>query len=112
MLTHISWIQIAHDQGWYIPEITFAGMRAWRSSESQVSNFPFPLPPEPQALAHAQRTLVAIGALEQGPDCPLTATGRAMAGLPLSPRHARMVLQVWSSQSGNTALIHLFDLGC
>ena len=59
----------------------------------QVPNFPFPLPPEPQALRQAQQCLVAMGAL-QGDDCALSQTGRAMAGLPLSPRHARMLLQV------------------
>ena len=60
----------------------------------QVPNFPFPLPPEPQALMQAQSCLVDIGALAGDDDCALTQMGTAMAALPLSPRHARMLLQV------------------
>lgn len=69
----------------------------------QVQNFPFPLPPDSQALQQAEAALVAIGAL-QSPDeasaptngdtgLMLTPIGRAMAALPLPPRHARMLLQ-------------------
>lgn len=71
----------------------------------QVQNFPFPLPPDAKALAQAQAALVAIGALQSAdkdtqqlntgePGLSLTPTGRAMAALPLAPRHARMLLQV------------------
>ena len=58
----------------------------------QVSNFPFPTPPERAALAAAEAALAALGAL--GAQQQLTARGRAMATLPITPRHARMLLQV------------------
>ena len=58
----------------------------------QVLNFPFPTPPDIDALAAAERALRALGAL--GADGALTERGRAMARLPLDPRPARMILQV------------------
>jgi len=60
---------------------------------AQVPNFPFPTPPERGALAAAEAALAALGALE-GPARALSARGRAMAALPVTPRHARMLLQV------------------
>jgi len=57
-----------------------------------VPNFPFPTPPERGALAAAEAALGALGALE-GPARALSARGRAMAALPVTPRHARMLLQ-------------------
>ncbi|KAK9834861.1 hypothetical protein WJX81_004510 [Elliptochloris bilobata] len=57
----------------------------------KVSNFPFPTPPERGALAVAEAALVALGAM--GPKQELSAHGRAMAALPITPRHARMLLQ-------------------
>ncbi|KAL4857499.1 ATP-dependent RNA helicase DEAH13 [Chlorella vulgaris] len=59
----------------------------------RVPNFPFPTPPEPAALAAAERCLVALSALD-GSSGQLTALGRAMAAYPISPRHARMLLEV------------------
>lgn len=59
----------------------------------QVLNFPFPSPPGELAMSHAQQTLVALQAL-RGDDASLTQLGQAMAVLPLSPRHACMLLQV------------------
>lgn len=58
----------------------------------QVPNFPFPTPPERGALAAAEGALAALGAL--GADLRLTPRGRAMAALPITPRHSRMLLQV------------------
>lgn len=58
----------------------------------QVLNFPFPTPPNVDALAAAERALHALGAL--GVDGALTERGRVMARLPLDPRPARMILQV------------------
>ena len=82
----------------------------------QVERFPFPSPPASGALGTAASALVAIGALH--PDAPqqqaalaaeaapaaqqaaaalpggLTLLGQAVAQLPLSPRHACMLLQV------------------
>ena len=61
----------------------------------QVTNFPFPTPPEFDALAAAQKCLQALGALD--PNEALTELGRAMAVLPLNPRPSRMILQVHSA---------------
>lgn len=60
----------------------------------KVAQFPFPTPPEPQALAAAQRCLEALSALQPGAGNLLTPQGRLMARFPLNPRHARMLLQV------------------
>ena len=72
--------------------------------------FPFPTRPDPVALARADEALAALGALtkrEEGGGgsgrsssrggvaaSSLTPLGRAMAALPLSPRHARALLEV------------------
>ena len=58
----------------------------------QVLNFPFPTPPDGEALAAAEEALCALGALDA--DRALTERGRAMARLPLDPRPSRMMLQV------------------
>ncbi|GFR51443.1 hypothetical protein Agub_g13736, partial [Astrephomene gubernaculifera] len=70
----------------------------------KVHNFPFPTPPDPAALLAAHRCLEALGALEPevsagggaggGGGGRLTEVGRAMAAFPISPRHARMLLEV------------------
>jgi ATP-dependent RNA helicase DHX37/DHR1 len=62
----------------------------------RVANFPFPTPPAAGALAAAERCLAALGALEGGGagGGALTELGRRMAALPVSPRHARMLLEV------------------
>ncbi|EFJ47234.1 hypothetical protein VOLCADRAFT_120994 [Volvox carteri f. nagariensis] len=59
----------------------------------KVHNFPFPTPPDPEALRAAHRCLEALCALSPG-DGQLTDIGRAMAAFPISPRHARMLLEV------------------
>ena len=61
----------------------------------QVLHFPFPTTPDRDALAAAERTLSALGALDA--DGALTERGRAMAALPLDPRPSRMILQVCTS---------------
>lgn len=63
--------------------------------ELQVLSFPFPTPPDGEALAAAEGALLALGAL--GADGALTERGVAMARLPLDPRPSRMVLQVGRS---------------
>lgn len=60
--------------------------------ESQVSNFPFPTPPNVAALGEAERCLKALEALDS--NGRLTPLGKAMARYPLSPRHSRMLLTV------------------
>ncbi len=68
---------------WYVVDVPFF---------SQVTNFPFPTPPELEALVAAQRCLQALGALDAKE--ALTELGKAMAVLPLNPRPSRMILQV------------------
>ena len=71
-------------------------------------NFPFPTPPEPSALRTAHRCLEALSAIEppgggdsvSGTGGALTPLGRAMSAFQISPRHARMLLEVvaWQAQ--------------
>lgn len=83
----------------------------------RIDRFPFITPPNAASLATAQRTLAILGALRAtsagsgrrmthghggsfGDDRDpgeLTDVGRAMAALPISPRHARMLLAAASS---------------
>ncbi|RRT37406.1 hypothetical protein B296_00058207 [Ensete ventricosum] len=58
----------------------------------KVSNFPFPTPPNSEALLEAEHCLRTLEALDiQG---RLTPMGRAMAQYPMSPRHSRMLLTI------------------
>jgi ATP-dependent RNA helicase DHX37/DHR1 len=74
---------------------------------SSVQSFPFPSPPPERSLIAALRTLAAIGAIELSPGHPasigpskpkpsaeeeLTALGRLIAALPLSPSFAKMLI--------------------
>jgi HrpA-like RNA helicase len=68
----------------------------------QVTNFPFPSPPEGDALRGAERCLVALSALRPTKhgkqsaaqaSLELTPLGHVMATLPLGPRQARMLLE-------------------
>ncbi|MEW5308530.1 MAG: hypothetical protein WDW38_000482 [Sanguina aurantia] len=65
----------------------------------EVLNFPFPTPPEAAALRAAQQCLIALSALHPSTHA-LTPMGHAMAAFPISPRHARMMLEVlrWQQQ--------------
>lgn len=67
----------------------------------KVINFPFISPPDKAALAAAEKTLHILGAIENrghGHEIgPLTELGRAMAILPISPRHSRMLFAAASS---------------
>lgn len=63
-------------------------LAAWGVADP--AELPFPDPPPPRAMAEARTLLISLGALDdQG---RLTATGRAVADLPLHPRLARMVV--------------------
>ena len=55
-----------------------------------IINFPFPTPPDPSALAKAQKLLQYLGALDNNER--ITEDGRAMSLFPLSPRFAKMLL--------------------
>ena len=69
----------------------------------QVDSFPYPTAPQAAGLREAQQCLVALGAMEPGTGA-LTELGRALAGYPISPRHARMILEVFIS----TECIYLY----
>lgn len=58
----------------------------------QVTNFPFPTPPDAINLREAERCLRALEALDSAGK--LTVLGKAMARFPMSPRHSRMLLTV------------------
>ncbi|GAA5902843.1 hypothetical protein JCM8208_006490 [Rhodotorula glutinis] len=62
-----------------------------------VANFPFPTPPDRDALRRAEKTLVNLGALEASEATSrvggkITALGQSMALFPLSPRFAKMIV--------------------
>ncbi|GAA5824872.1 hypothetical protein JCM3770_002186 [Rhodotorula araucariae] len=62
-----------------------------------VANFPFPTPPDRDALRRAEKTLVNLGALEASDAMSkvggkITPLGRSMALFPLSPRFAKMIV--------------------
>lgn len=62
-----------------------------------VANFPFPTPPDRDALRRAEKTLVHLGALEASEansriGGKITPLGRSMAAFPLSPRFAKMIV--------------------
>lgn len=58
----------------------------------QVDKFPFPTPPQLSGLREAQLCLAALGAVE-GASAAITALGCKMAAFPISPRHARLLIQ-------------------
>ena len=69
----------------------------------QILHFPYPTPPDSDALRSAEKSLVAISALtpknallsqqtSTGADLKLTAVGEEMVGYPLPPRHSRLIL--------------------
>lgn len=69
----------------------------------QILHFPYPTPPDRDALRSAENSLVAISALtpknallsqqtSTGADLKLTAVGEEMIGYPLPPRHSRLIL--------------------
>jgi HrpA-like RNA helicase len=72
----------------------------------QIINFPFPTAPPAAALQRAEQALVHIAALQPcsatsakaatGSALKLTTIGKAMAGLPLPPRHSRIILEAAS----------------
>ncbi|BGP37169.1 putative ATP-dependent RNA helicase DHR1 [Rhodotorula kratochvilovae] len=62
-----------------------------------VANFPFPTPPDRDALRRAEKTLVNLGALEASEAMSkvggkITPLGQSMALFPLSPRFAKMIV--------------------
>lgn len=68
----------------------------------QVYNFPFPTAPEAEALKAAESCLIALSAIDAAQN-RLTDLGTAMAMFPISPRHARMLLEVAGRQAAQQA---------
>ncbi|HKY77255.1 MAG TPA: ATP-dependent helicase HrpB, partial [Acidimicrobiia bacterium] len=68
---------------------------------SETASLPFLDPPPPRALEEGRRLLTFLGALDA--DGRPTAAGREMAGLPLHPRLARMVVGAVAADRGGTA---------
>ena len=58
---------------------------------ANVINFPFPTPPDRDALVRAEQLLMDLGALASNTKM-ITHVGRAMARFPVGPRFARMLL--------------------
>ncbi|EEF39315.1 ATP-dependent RNA helicase, putative [Ricinus communis] len=63
-----------------------------KSMSVKVENFPFPTPPEANALKEAEDCLKILEALDE--NGRLTALGKAMSYFPMGPRHSRMLLTV------------------
>jgi len=56
----------------------------------QVTNFPFPTPPDRAALVEAEQCLKSLSALDLATGM-LMPIGEAMALYPISPRHSRIM---------------------
>ncbi|CAG9465679.1 unnamed protein product [Pedinophyceae sp. YPF-701] len=63
-----------------------------------VANFPFPTPPDADALGAAEACLRALSAIDARRGT-LTALGKAMSAFPISPRHSRMLLEAASART-------------
>ena len=59
----------------------------------KISNFPFPSPPDQSALKAAEQCLIALMALDSE-NGTITDIGKEMSIFPISPRHARMLLEI------------------
>ncbi|KAE9334730.1 putative ATP-dependent RNA helicase [Phytophthora fragariae] len=57
-----------------------------------VQQFPFPTPPDRQAVKNALATLVNLGAVSPGNDESITGLGRALVKFPVAARFAKMLL--------------------
>lgn len=70
--------------------IDLAGLWLSLSAIRDPASLPWPTPPPPERIEAARRLLERLGAL--GPDGRATALGRRMAGIPLGPRAARVLI--------------------
>jgi ATP-dependent helicase HrpB len=71
-------------------ELSGAALALLAFGETDLAHFPWFAPPPPATLATALGLLERLGATAEG---RLTALGREMAGLPLHPRLARLVVE-------------------
>ena len=59
----------------------------------RLANFPFPTPPDLQAIGVAEQILVQLSALDsQSPTKKITELGRRMSAFPLNPRYSKMLV--------------------
>lgn len=59
----------------------------------RLANFPFPTPPDLQAIQVAEQILVQLNALDsQSPTKKITELGRRMSAFPLNPRYSKMLV--------------------
>ncbi|OWZ06755.1 ATP-dependent RNA helicase [Phytophthora megakarya] len=86
-----------------------------------VSQFPFPTPPDRQAVKNALATLVNLGAVSPGNDESITGLGRSLVKFPVAARFAKMLLlaqklnlveytiAIVAGLSGHSPFIHALD---
>lgn len=86
-----------------------------------VLQFPFPTPPERQAVQNALATLVNLGAISPGDSESITALGRVLVKFPVAARFAKMLLlakqmglleytiAIVAALSGHSPFIHALD---
>ncbi|KAG2771712.1 putative ATP-dependent RNA helicase [Phytophthora cactorum] len=86
-----------------------------------VLQFPFPTPPDRQAVKNALATLVNLGAVSPGDDESITGLGRALVKFPVAARFAKMLLlaqklnvveytiAIVAGLSGHSPFIHALD---
>ncbi|GAB9472104.1 Atp-dependent RNA helicase [Globisporangium polare] len=86
-----------------------------------VLQFPFPTPPDRQAVKMALLTLVNLGAITEGADEAITALGHVLVKFPVAARFAKMLLlakeldvleytiAVVAGLSGHSPFIHVVD---
>ncbi|KAF4128928.1 Oligonucleotide/oligosaccharide-binding (OB)-fold [Phytophthora infestans] len=86
-----------------------------------VSQFPFPTPPDRLAVKNALATLVNLGAVSPGDDEAITGLGRALVKFPVAARFAKMLLlaqkldvveytiAIVAGLSGHSPFIHALD---
>ncbi|KAG7380675.1 ATP-dependent RNA helicase dhx37 [Phytophthora pseudosyringae] len=86
-----------------------------------VQQFPFPTPPDRQAVKNALATLVNLGAVSPGDDESITGLGRALVKFPVAARFAKMLLlaqklslveytiAIVAGLSGHSPFIHALD---
>lgn len=86
-----------------------------------VLQFPFPTPPDRQAVKMALNTLVNLGAITEGADEAITALGHVLVRFPVAARFAKMLLlakeldvleytiAVVAGLSGHSPFIHVVE---
>ncbi|POM64309.1 ATP-dependent RNA helicase, partial [Phytophthora palmivora] len=86
-----------------------------------VLQFPFPTPPDRQAVKNALATLVNLGAVSPGEDESITGLGRSLVKFPVAARFAKMLLlaqklnlveytiAIVAGLSGHSPFIHALD---